>query len=260
MTLDIQKINQFKKTLGIKNNLVAVSFRQKLPKISKNPKTKDYYQDVICTAIKRVSQPQRGPLRGRNVCLAFGNQESGLPSRCAGANYFLHLGSRNKKETIKTYVNKEHCFASTKIANKFLTALPSFPKNLFNQYIILQPLEKINTKPQVILMIVTPAQVNRLVGLYTYHCYQTSTIYPAIPTCVAVYLPLVTGQPHINFIDYYDRFYQGKQKGASIWNNYELIFSLTIKDFQLMLKNLKQSPFGSFKVTKVRPHPFDYVN
>ena len=134
------------------------------------------------------------------------------------------------------YVNNEHVFANCIICADFLRQLPKFPKKLIGKFIIISPLKKAEN-PQIIILLVNPAQAGRILGLLNYDSYNSVEIYPSQPTCLALFAPLITGKPHINFIDYYDRYYQGKIGEEYLWNDNELILSLKLDDFKKILKN-----------------------
>lgn len=113
-------------------------------------------------------------------------------------------------------------------------------------------------KPSVVVLLVNPAQAGRILGLINYNHYGKVEILPSQPTCLAFFAPLVTKKLHINFLDYYDRYYQGKVGGRYVWPEDKLIISLTYTDFENALSNLEKSPQGSFrpdllpqKITKI---------
>lgn len=224
------KINKFKKTLKIDKKILGIYFSKNLPKRFKN------HQDTACTALARAFY--------KNEVLVFGAKK--YPQLCSGASYFLKLAAISDQETKDVYINKEHVFKNNNICGKFLEDLPKFPKALENKFIVIKPFEK-NDKPAVVIMLVNPAQAGRILGLMNYSRYGKIEILPSQPTCLAFFAPLVTKKPHINFLDYYDRYYQGKINGKSIWPEDKMIISMSYSDFETVLTNLEKSPFGNYK-------------
>ena len=178
-----------------------------------------------------------------------------FPQCCEGANYFLKLSKIKDSEAYNVYVKKEQVFANKKILQIFLKSLPKFPDILKNKFIIISPL-KIKDNPQIIILLVNPAQAGKILGLLNYNQYRTVEIYPNQPTCLSLFAPIVTKKPHINFIDYYDRYYQGRINGKNIWPETKMIISLRFQDFKKNLNNLQKSPQGSFR-PKLIPQQID---
>ena len=222
-------IKKFKKTLGIKTEILGIFYSAKLPKKSKN------FQDTACTALARSFFTKE--------TLFFNAKE--YPQLCSGASYFLKLDPISGQETIDVYINKEKVFKSKNICGKFLKNLPKFPELLKNKFIIIKPVED-KDKPSVVVLLVNPAQAGRILGLINYGQYKKVEILPSQPTCLALFAPLITKNPHINFIDYYDRYYQGKVSGRYIWPEDKMIVSMRYSDFETILANLEKSPHGSF--------------
>ena len=115
-----------------------------------------------------------------------------------------------------------------------------------NKFIIIKPLKE-KDKPSVVVLLVTPAQAGRVLGLINHDRYEKVEILPNQPTCLAFFAPLVTKKPHVNFLDYYDRYYQGKVGGRYIWPEDKMIISMEYSDFKTALVNLEKSPHGSFR-------------
>jgi uncharacterized protein (DUF169 family) len=163
-----------------------------------------------------------------------------------GESYFLKLAQISDKETIDIYVNKEKVFGNKNICEKFLKNLPKFPESLKNKFIIIKPMRD-EEKPSVVVLLVDPAQAGRILGLVNRDKYEKIEILPSQPTCLAFFTPLITKKPHINFLDYYDRYYQGRVAGRCIWPEDKMIISLRYSDFEAVLANLEKSPHGSFR-------------
>lgn len=237
----VGKIKQFKKILKIKDEIIGIKFSKHLPA------GYGFYRDTACTALARAIT--------KKVKIFFDAKK--FPQLCQGADYFLKLSEIKDSETYDVYVREEQVFANKKICKLFLKILPKFPNSLKNKFIIISPL-KIEDKPQVIILLVNPSQAGRILGLLNYDQYGTVEIYPNQPTCLSFFAPLVTKRPYCNFIDYYDRYYQGKIKGKNIWPETKMIISLRFEDFKKILNNLEKSPQGSFR-PKLSPQQLDDI-
>ena len=222
-------IKKFKKSLGIKIEILGIFYSAKLPKKGKN------FQDTACTALARSFLTKE---------TLFFNAKK-YPQLCSGASYFLKLAPISDHETIDIYINKEKVFKNKNICEKFLKNLPKFPESLKNKFIIIKPI-KDKDKPSVVALLVTSAQAGRILGLINHDRYEKVEILPSQPTCLAFFAPLVTKTPHINFLDYYDRYYQGKVSGRYIWPEDKMIVSMSYSDFETVLANLEKSPHGFF--------------
>lgn len=222
---DMKKIDKF---IGIEN-IVSVYF-------GSGSKFKvENFRDTMCTAVARVFFDKK--------IIVFDNKHRQL---CSGADYFFNLSKISTKEAVKIYVKDEQVFCNEKICRNFLECLPKFPKELRNKNIVIKPFE-LKDDPQVILMLLNTAQAGRVLGILNYAKYENIIINSSQPTCISLFAPLVTKKAHINFIDYYDRYYQGKVNGKNIWSDNKLIVSLGYADFAVMLDNFEKSPHGSYK-------------
>ncbi|TSC94565.1 MAG: hypothetical protein CEN87_406 [Parcubacteria group bacterium Licking1014_1] len=225
-----KEIKKFIKTLKIDNRILGIYFTKKLPKDFKN------YRDTACTALARAFL--------KNETLVFDART--YSQLCPGAFYFLKLEKIGNKETINTYVNREHVFKNKDICQKFLNDMPKFPLSMKGKFIIIKPFAE-NDKPSVVILLANPAQANRIISLTNYDRYSKIEMNPSQPTCLAFFAPLTTGKIHINFLDYYDRYYQGVVSGKNIWPDDKMIISMSFNDFKKILSNLEKSPHGLFR-------------
>ncbi|MFH1523122.1 MAG: DUF169 domain-containing protein [Patescibacteria group bacterium] len=230
-----EKLKQFKKALKINKPILGIGFSKKLPN------NYQHYKDTACTALARAFS--------KKETLVFGAKK--FPQLCSGGDYFLKLSSINDYEAMDVYVNDEHVFKDRKICKEFTESLPKLPNNLKNKFITIKPFQ-INDQPEIIIILANPAQVGRIIGLLNYEKYNEIKIYPNQPTCLSFFAPLVTKLPHLNFIDYYDRYYQGYVNNKYIWKENEMIISLTFEQFKEMLNNLNKSPQGIYNRVNIK--------
>jgi len=237
-----KNLGQFNKSLKINHPILGIHFLHQLPKNIKR------YQDTACTALARVFFSKE--------ILAFGAKK--YYQLCPGGNYFLKLSDINDEVAADVYVNDEHIFKNRGVCHKFLKSLPKFPNHLKGKFILLKPLGK-NDQPDVIVMLINPAQAGRIIGLLNYEKYDEIKIHPNQPTCLSFFSPLITNLPHLNFIDYYDRYYQGKIHGKYIWPENKMLISMKFKQFKKILDNLNKSPQGGYKRTGIKTQKVDYI-
>lgn len=229
----ISQFNLIRKTLGIKA-IASIRFS--------NEKSESYkqYQDTACTALARALKNKKQILIDR--------KDGQL---CAGGNYFLNITEHSKKEICHTYVKDEKIFNNNAVCLSFLKKMSKYPEQK-KRYILFSPLEKEINKPDIIILLVNPAQAGRILGLSVFNKMDYPSVIPAAPTCFSLYAPLISKQAHLNFIDYYDRYYQGKQHGKLIWDDEEMLISLTFFKFSDIIKLIPLSAHGSYK-TSLKP-------
>lgn len=227
-----------KKILGL-NSIVSVSFSDE------KKANCEKYKDTACTALARSL---------RNGISTYIDRKTG--QLCSGGDYILAISEPAIKEVCEIYVKKERVFKNNKVCVDFLRSVPAYPASAKKRYIILIPLSKETKEPDVIIFLATPAQAGRVLGLNVYKGMSAPLVIPALSTCASVFAPLATKQICLNFIDYYDRCYQGRQKKCLIWKDSELIVSATYKQFLEIIKNIPNSAHGSFKPL-IKPQKFD---
>lgn len=238
-----KQINRFKKILGIKDNIVGVYYSDNLPNEI------NYHKDTACTALARSI------LKGEILCI---NSKKCM-QLCSAANYFLKLSKIAHDKILDTYVTQEHIFNKKDVCRKFLYNLPKFPAKIKNKFIVIKPLlKKMDDKPSIIILLTNPAQAGRIIGLLNYGTYKIIKIFPNQPSCISLFAPLITHSPHLNFIDYYDRYHQGRINNKKIWPEEKMIISLSYRQFQTILNNLEKSPQGSLNI-KMSAHRVDKI-
>ena len=194
------------------------------------------FQDTVCTALARVLLKKVS---------TFIDREQG--QLCSGGDYFLKISNPSLKEVCKVYVKDEKVFKNEAICKSFLKKNPKYPNRAKKRYILLSPLDKETQAPAVVILLVNPAQAGRILGLSVRQKMKSPLVVPALSTCASIYAPLEAKQIHLNFIDYYDRYHQGKQKGRLFWLDEELLISMPYATFKEILKAIPISAHGSYQ-------------
>ena len=129
----------------------------------------------------------------------------------------------------KIYESKETARASLK----------EYPQPTYRgRFLILGPLDKFETDPDVVLSFVNPAQADRILGLASYNGAQPFTHYPATSMCSTITYALAKGKPDVNLISAFER-----RRGN--WSPNEFILTLPFKNFSSAVENLAHSGYGS---------------
>jgi len=223
-----------KKVFGI-SDIISIRFSDK-----KNSKYLEY-SDTTCTSMARCFLENK---------TTFIDRQKG--QLCVGGNYFLNIKKYSDKEVCKTYVKDEGVFKNEESCCLFLKKNPSFPKQAEFRYVLFSPLKKEQYKSDVVMMLAVPAQVGRILGLSVFKIFFDPLVLPAASTCMSIYAPLTSNRIHLNFIDYFDRYYQGKQGRRLLWSDNQMIISMPGKMFEEIIKNIPLSAHGSFKA-KIKP-------
>ncbi len=227
-----KNFSEFKKVLKIEK-ILGIYFSDKLPK-----KFRYYKNAAACVLLSYAFNSREA--------IVFDSKK--YHQTCSGADFFLKFKKFSKKEISDIYTKKEHVFKNNLACKKFLKLLPELSKEIKVKSIILNQINNINEKPGIVMLLVIPAQAGRILGLLNFSSYKEVEIFPSQPTCISLFAPITNSKPHINFIDYYDRYYQGKQSDRYLWSENEMIISLSFDDFKKILENVHKSPHGSFKI------------
>lgn len=237
-----EELEKFKKILKITETILGVFFTDKFPAGVK------HYKDTACTAMARVFLNKEASF--------FNGKE--YPQLCSGADYFLKLSKKIlTQEAIKVYTEEEQVFKNEKVCRKYLNSLPKFPDKLRNKNIIIKPFS-LSDRPHIVLVLANPAQAGKILGLVNYDNYENIIINPSQPACISLFAPLVTQKVHVNFIDYYDRYHQGKIEDKYIWPEDKLILSMTLSHFESIIRDLAKSAHGTFQPL-IKPKKVDRI-
>ncbi len=105
------------------------------------------------------------------------------------------------------------------------------------RFLILGPLDKFETDPDIVLFFVNPAQADRILGLACFEGAEPFMHYPASTVCSTINNTLTKGKPDVNLISIFERM---RHK----WSPNELIVTLPFKDFVTAVKSVDYSGYG----------------
>lgn len=192
--------------------------------------------DLFCTALARCAK------RNKKIIIDCRRHP------CAGGNYFVSRKPISQRELENVYMRKESVFRSKVDLRIFLKRSGQNPKP--SRYIIFDPV--FSQKAEVILFFVSPAAASRLLGLSAYLGKFSVDIVPAVSTCASLFRPrLHRDALHLNFIDYFDRFYQCK----GFFRNTELLVSMHMRLYRKLQKAYARSSHGKKKPSGIPIFP-----
>ncbi len=105
------------------------------------------------------------------------------------------------------------------------------------RFLILGPLDKFETDPDIVLFFVNPEQADRLLGLACFKGAEPFMHYPASTVCSTINNALAKGKPDVNLISIFERT---RHK----WSPDKLIVTLPFKDFITAVKSVEQSGYA----------------
>jgi len=154
---------------------------------------------------------------------------------CAGGRHFTGLETLPMETLAQALTAKNHrVYKSTNIAVASIGKQPQ-PVKRGNQ-LTLGPLEKFEREPDVVLLIATPAEAEKILGLISFDGAEPFMYYPASSICSAITNVLAKGKPEINLISTFER-------KAGQWSPSELILALPLKDYEAALENIPYSGY-----------------
>jgi uncharacterized protein (DUF169 family) len=105
------------------------------------------------------------------------------------------------------------------------------------RFLILGPLDKFETDPDMVLFFVNPAQADRILGLACFEGAEPFIHYPASTVCSTIGNTLAKGKPDVNLISTFER---ARHK----WSPDKLIVTLPFKDFMTAVRSVDYSGYG----------------
>jgi uncharacterized protein (DUF169 family) len=105
------------------------------------------------------------------------------------------------------------------------------------RFLIIGPLDKFETDPDMVLFFVNPAQADRILGLACFEGAEPFVHYPASTVCSTISNTLAKGKPDVNLISTFERT---RHK----WSPDKLIVTLPFKDFVTAVKSIDYSGYG----------------
>jgi uncharacterized protein (DUF169 family) len=157
---------------------------------------------------------------------------------CFGGRHFIGLEILPlEKLTPAVTAQKHKVYESREAALASMWKQPQPVKR--GDYLTIGPLEKFDTKPDMVFLFVNPAQADMMLGLISFRGAEPFMYYPASSICSTITYVLAKNQPQINLIASFDR-------GGGKWSPDEMILALPFKHFEEALENTSKSGYTSF--------------
>jgi uncharacterized protein (DUF169 family) len=105
------------------------------------------------------------------------------------------------------------------------------------RFLVLGPLDRFETDPDMVLFFANPAQAERILGLACFKGAEPFMHYPACSVCSTINNTLEKGKPDVNLISMFERT---RHK----WSPDELTVTLPFRNFIVAVRSLDRSGYG----------------
>lgn len=192
--------------------------------------------DLFCTALARCAK------RNKKIIIDCRRHP------CAGGNYFVSRKHLSQRFLEDVYIKKESVFQRKEDLKDFLRLAQQNPKP--SRYIIFEP--SFSAKAEIVIFFTDAAGAGRLLGLGAYRGQFSVDVVSAISTCASLFRPRIRKNVlHLNFIDYFDRYYQCK----NFFRDEELLVSMHVGFYKKLQKIYARSSHGKKKPFGIRIFP-----
>ena len=153
-----EQTKYFKKTFGLKNEPLAISFTNDKLATDLMIATSGRYQEIsICRAIKLA-------MDGKSIII-----DDKVLKYPDGCNYCgLTELTKNQKRRIQDYLIDDEKITGSIISLERMLRLTSIPLAGIADRIVITPLDKTKIRPDMLLFMCNPGQASRLISLDTY--------------------------------------------------------------------------------------------
>ena len=153
---------------------------------------------------------------------------------CRGGSYIAGWRALTLEE-FAAILLEAGIYASRKIAEASVSK--QLKPEYRGRFLILGPLDKFETDPDIVLFFVNPAQADRILGLACYEGSEPFMFYPASTVCSSISNTLAKGKPDVNLISTFER-------ARHNWPSDKLIVTLPFKDFMAAVRSVDYSGYG----------------
>ena len=211
-----ESVKKIVQTLELQNVPIGVRF-------SENPDRQGVERQLrICEALDVVKR--------ENVVINLSKENC----ICRGGSYIAGWQVLTSEE-FASLLLEASIYESKKVAEASVSKQPR--SEYRGQFLILGPLSKFETDPDMVLFFVNPAQADRILGLTCFEGAEPFTYYPASTVCSTINNTLAKGKPDVNLISTFERM---RHK----WSPDQLIVTLPFKDFMAAVRSVDYSGYG----------------
>jgi uncharacterized protein (DUF169 family) len=206
-------------TLGLRREPMAIRFSDR-----GDPRGDSTRRIRVCEAFDAV--------RRKNVVLNFSKDNF----ICPGARHCTGFEPLPPEIVANVWTKTHKAFES---ANTALASIRKQPQPVKRgDFVILSPLRKAESDPNLVALFLNPEQADRLLGLVSFKGAEPFEYYPVSNICSAISNTLVKGRPEINFL-------AANSRRLAKWSPNELMVSMPFRDFETALDNVPLSGYGS---------------
>jgi uncharacterized protein (DUF169 family) len=211
-----EQVNRIVQTLELQRVPIGVRFSESLDRRGVERQLR------ICEALDVV--------RRENVVINL-SQENCV---CRGGSHIAGWQALSLEEFAALFL-AANVYESKKVAE---TSVSKQLKPVYRgRFLVLGPLNKFETDPDMVLFFVNPAQADRILGLACFEGAEPFMHYPASTVCSTINNTLAKGKPDVNLISIFERT---RHK----WSPDELIVTLPFKDFITAMRSVDYSGYG----------------
>lgn len=210
------QVKSIVQTLGLKSMPIGAKF-------SETPDRRGIDRQLrICEALDVVRRKKAIVNLSKENCV------------CRGGCHIAGWQSLSIEELSAIFLEAK-VYESKKVAE---ASLGKQPKPVYRgRFLVLGPLNRFETNPDLVLFFVNPAQADRILGLACFEGVKPFMHYPASSMCSTINNTLAKRKPDINLISLFERT---RHK----WSSSNLIVTLPFKGFVTAMKNVDYSGYG----------------
>ena len=210
------QVKSIVQTLGLKSMPIGAKF-------SETPDRRGIDRQLrICEALDVVRRKKAIVNLSKENCV------------CRGGCHIAGWQSLSIEELSAIFL-EANVYESKKVAE---ASLGKQPKPVYRgRFLVLGPLNRFETNPDLVLFFVNPAQADRILGLACFEGVKPFMHYPASSMCSTINNTLAKRKPDINLISLFERT---RHK----WSSSNLIVTLPFKGFVTAMKNVDYSGYG----------------
>ena len=224
MTKYKEQSKVLKQMLGLEWSPIAVTWSDKPDERGSLDK-----QPSVCQALEKIKEKNLIVNLTKENCM------------CPGGKHYLGLEVLPLHVIAMVWTRFHKTYASQEIAEEQLKKYPEPPTGQ-GKYVIISPLEKARSDPDVVLVFCNPEQADRVAGLIAFSGTEPMTFFPAGNVCSAIANPLVTGKTDISFLSRHARELRKLKTSHN-----ELFLSIPYRDFEAAIKAIPNSGYGVAK-------------
>lgn len=170
-------------------------------------------------------------VRRENVIINFSKENC----VCPGGKHYTGLEILPLKAVAGVWTKAHKAYESLDVALASIKKQPQPVKR--GDYLILSPLRKAVTEPDIVLLFANAEQADRILGLASFKGAEPFAYYPVSNACSVITNTLTKGKPEISFM-------AGHSRRAVGWDPSELMIALPFSDFEAAVTSISHSGFG----------------